>query len=271
MFEALQYSFFQRALLAAVLASIACGIVGTFVVVKKISSISGGVSHAALGGVGLGYFFGFAPMLGATFVSVLSAIFIGKAHLRDDQSLDTLISVVWSLGMALGILLISLTPGFAPDLGAYLFGNILLAPMSYIIAVAVLDLLILLTVVIYYRQLQAVVFDQEFAKIRGINVERHFLTLLILMALTVVVLIKVVGAVLLIALLTIPAVIARESSENLKGMMILSTAAGMLCSILGLFLSFWLSNQYSVNAPSGPIIVLLAVIGLALAKMRGRG
>ncbi len=264
--EALQYEFFQRAVLAAVLASIACGLIGTFVVVKKISSISGGVSHAALGGVGVGHFFGFPPMLGAALVAVLSSLVIGRAHIRDDESLDTLISIVWALGMSLGILLISITPGYAPDLGAYLFGSILLVPESYLLIVSLLDCLIILSFWLFYSKFQAIAFDQEFASIRGVPVRFFFMTLLVLMALTVVVLIKVVGVVLLIALLTIPAVIARGLSHNLRSMMIIASGVSAGCSLLGLFGSYWLSSKYSINIPSGPLIVLIALVFLVFTK-----
>jgi zinc transport system permease protein len=185
--EALSYPFFQRALAAGLLAAVACGIVGTLVVVRRIASISGGLSHSAFGGVGLGYLAGFEPMLGALGFGILSALGIGVAELKLRQGMDTLIAMVWAVGMALGILFVSLAPGQAPDLLGYLFGNILLVSPGYVALVAVLDLVIVGTVLVLFQQLQAVAFDEEFAWVIGVPVWALFLLLLALVALTVVV------------------------------------------------------------------------------------
>ncbi len=256
--EALSYPFFQRALAAGILASVACGIVGTFVVVRRIASISGGLSHAAFGGVGLGYLFGFEPMLGALGFGVLSALGIGVAELRLRQGMDTLIAMVWAVGMALGILFVSLAPGQAPDLLGYLFGNILLVSPGYVVLVALLDLLIVGTVLVLFRRLRAVAFDEEFAWVIGVPVEALFLLLLTLVALTVVVLIRVVGVILVIALLTIPAAVARHWTDRLSRMMVLAVLTGAVSIAAGLFLTFGLSSEFGIDLPTGPSIILLA-------------
>lgn len=256
--EALSYPFFQRALAAGILAAVACGIVGTFVVVRRIASISGGLSHAAFGGVGLGYLFGFEPMLGALGFGVLSALGIGVAELRLRQGLDTLIAMVWAVGMALGILFVSLAPGQAPDLLGYLFGNILLVSPGYVVLVALLDLLIVGTVLVLFRRLRAVAFDEEFAWVIGVPVEALFLLLLTLVALTVVVLIRVVGVILVIALLTIPAAVARHWTDRLSRMMVLAVLTGAVSIAGGLFLTFGLSSEFGIDLPTGPSIILLA-------------
>ncbi len=256
--EALSYPFFQRALAAGLLAAVACGIVGTFVVVRRIASISGGLSHAAFGGVGLGYLLGFEPMLGALGFGVLSALGIGMAELRLRQGLDTLIAMVWAVGMALGILFVSLAPGQAPDLLGYLFGNILLVSPGYVALVALLDLLIAGTVLLLFRRLRAVAFDEEFAWVIGVPVGASFLLLLTLVALTVVVLIRVVGVILVIALLTIPAAVARHWTDRLSRMMTLAVLTGAVSIAVGLFLTFGLSSEFGIDLPTGPSIILLA-------------
>ncbi len=256
--EALSYPFFQRALAAGLLAAVACGIVGTLVVVRRIASISGGLSHSAFGGVGLGYLLGFEPMLGALGFGVLSALGIGVAELKLRQGMDTLIAMVWAVGMALGILFVSLAPGQAPDLLGYLFGNILLVSPGYVALVAVLDLVIVGVVLFLFRRLRAVAFDEEFAWVIGVPVGALFLLLLTLVALTVVVLIRVVGVILVIALLTIPAAVARHWTDRLSRMMAFAVLTGAVSIAAGLFLTFGLSSEFGIDLPTGPSIILLA-------------
>ena len=259
MLEVLELPFFQRVLTAGLLASVACGILGTYVVSKGMASISGGLAHAAFGGVGLGYLLGFPPMLGAAGFGVLAAVAVGLAYRRLRSSLDTLISMVWALGMALGILFVALTPGYAPDLMSYLFGSLLFVSWDYVAVVAVLDLVIAVTVGLLYKELQAVSFDEEFAEVAGVPIERLLLVLLALIALAVVTLIRVVGVILVIALLTVPAAIARHWSHTLARMMLVSTGVAAGCTTVGLFLSFGISGAFALSIPSGPLIILLAV------------
>ncbi len=266
-YEALSYPFFQRALLAVILASVACGIVGSFVVVKRIASISGGISHAALGGVGMAYYFGFNPVAGATLVSIVFSALVGRAYLERQQGLDTLIAIMWSFGMALGVLLIALTPGYAPDLNGYLFGSILFVPPEYLYLVAGLDVVLIVAMFFFFSCFQAIAFDEEFAAIRGVPVQRFFLSLLMLTALSVVTLMRVVGVIMLIALLTVPAVIARQWSDSLLRMMVLASLVSMGCSVIGLFCSYWLSAAYAIHAPSGALIILVTVICYLLSSL----
>lgn len=259
MFEAFQHPFFQRAVLAGLLASIACGIVGSYVVVKRISSISGGLSHAAFGGVGLGYFLGVPPMAGAAVFALLCSAALGVAYRRVEAKLDTLISSLWAGGMALGIFFVALTPGFAPDLMSYLFGSILFIPETYLWLTLGLDLLVILVVIAFYKEFQAIAFDEEFAVVVGVPVALIFQILLALTALTIVTLIRVVGILLVIALLTIPAAIARQWSDRLLAMMGIAIGIGAFCTVVGLWGSYVLSDQLGVSAPSGPLIILLAL------------
>lgn len=267
MIEALSLPFFQRVLAAGLLASIACGVIGTYVVAKRITGITGGLAHAAFGGVGLGYLLGFNPMLGAGGFGLVSAIVIGLAYRRMRSSLDTLISTVWAVGMALGILFVSLAPGYAPDLTSYLFGSLLFVPWDYVWLVAALDVVIVGTVAALYKEFRAVVFDEEFAEVLGVPVEPLFLLLLGLTALAVVTLIRVVGVILAIALLTVPAAIARQWSDSLARMMVIAVTISASATAAGLFGSYWLSASMDVSAPPGPLTILVATALYGLSSL----
>jgi zinc transport system permease protein len=256
--------FFQNALIAGVLASITCGVIGTYVVVKHMVALSGGISHAAFGGIGLGYFAGFDPLIGAIMFSLASALGMGAISLRSKQHLDTLIGAVWAIGMAIGILLISLTPGYTPDLFSFLFGNILLVPSGDLIIMGCLAAAVVGMVLICYRVFFAITFDEEYATVMNIPVTGVFLLLLTLVALTVVMLIRVVGVILVIALLTLPAAISREYCTKIHSMMVLSVILGVVFTTGGIFLS------YILDVPSGATIILLAA-GLYSIVMLERG
>ncbi len=258
MIEALSLPFFQRVLAAGLLASVACGVIGTYVVAKRITGITGGLAHAAFGGVGLGYLLGFNPMLGAGGFGLVSAIVIGMAYRRMRSSLDTLISTVWAVGMALGILFVALAPGYAPDLTSYLFGSLLFVPWDYVWLVAALDVVIVATVATLYKEFRAVVFDEEFAEVLGVPVEPLFLLMHGLTALAVVTLSRVVGGILAIALLTLPAAIARQWSDSLARMMAIAVTISAAATAAGLFGSYWLSASMDVSAPPGPLTILVA-------------
>jgi len=266
-FSLLGYTFFQNALIAGVLASIACGIIGTFVVIRRMVAISGGISHAAFGGIGLGYFLGIEPLLGALGFTVGAALTMGELEQRTEQHMDTLIGAIWATGMAIGILFIYLTPGFAPDLFGYLFGNILLVPQGDLLLMLVLVAVIVITVGILLNDLVAVTFDQEYAAVINLPVERLMLVLLVLIALTVVMLIQVVGIILVIALLTLPAAISRECTAQVKTMMLYAVLLGIAFTTTGIFLSALL------NIPSGATIILVsaAVYVSVLVKKRFAG
>lgn len=251
MVEALQFEFMRNAFLAGLLASIACGIIGSYVVVKRVVFISGGVAHSAYGGIGLGYFLGFNPIWGAILFSVAAALGIGVLSKKTSQREDTLIGVMWASGMALGVVLISLAPGYAADLFSYLFGSILAVPTGDIMLMLALDVIIVSMVVLLYKEFLALSFDEEFAVLAGVP-QILYLVLLCLVALTVVILIRVVGIILVIAMLTIPAAISVQFTCSLKKMMILATALGAFFITSGLWLS------YAFDVPSGATIILVA-------------
>ncbi|MCG6896912.1 MAG: metal ABC transporter permease [Thiocapsa sp.] len=247
-----QHPFLQTALLAGVLASLGCGVIGTFVVVKRIAFMAGGIAHSVLGGMGAALYFGFDPLLGALAAAVLAALLIGLVRLAWHAQEDTLIGALWAIGMAIGILFIAKTPGYSTDLMSFLFGNILLVPRRALWVMAGLDLLLVLTVLLFYRQLLAVTFDEEFARLRGVPVTFFYLLLLCLVAVTVVLLIQVVGLILVIALLTLPAAIAGHYVHSLGKMMVVATLLG------GVFTSAGLALSFGPDLPAGPTIILLA-------------
>jgi len=266
--EILQYGFMQRALMAGILISITCGVIGTYVVVRRMVFISGGISHSAFGGIGLGYLVGIDPVLGAMLFAIGSALGIGAISRRTRLPEDTAIGILWAVGMALGIIFIGLSPGFAPDLFGYLFGNILSVSFSDLIIMVALTALILVVVSLLFKEFLSLSFDEEFAKASGVPTGRLYLILVVLIALSVVVLIRAVGIILLIALLTIPAAISRQFVSSLKKMMLLS----ILLSIVFVVLGLWLS--YVLDLASGATIILFSGImflaSLVLSRWRRR-
>ncbi|RNE92463.1 metal ABC transporter permease [Marichromatium sp. AB32] len=248
----LHYDFLQGALVAGLLASIGCGVVGTLVVVKRIAFMAGGIAHSVLGGMGAALYFGVDPLLGALFAAIVSALLIGGVRLAWAAQEDTLIGALWAIGMAVGILFIAKTPGYATDLISLLFGNILLVPERALWFMGVLDVVLLVVVGLCYRQFVAVIFDEEFARLRGVPVAFFYLLLLCLVAVTVVLLIQVVGLILVIALLTLPAAIAGHYLHSLGAMMVAATLLGMVFTSGGLALS------YGPDLPAGPTMILLA-------------
>lgn len=251
----------QNAFIAAVLVSVACGLVGTYVVVKRIVFISGGISHAAFGGIGLGYFLGANPILAAIPFSIVSALLMGLTSKKVKISEDTAIGILWSLGMAIGIIFINLTPGYVPDLMSYLFGSILTVPVNDLIIMFILDVIIIIMVLLFQREFQGISFDEEFSQVMGMPTTLIYLLLLSLVALSVVVMIKVVGVILVIALLTIPAAIAKQYTYNLGRMMILAVILGMILTTAGLYMS------YLFNLASGATIVLVLGLGFLVSLL----
>ncbi|MDD1710601.1 MAG: metal ABC transporter permease [Methanoregulaceae archaeon] len=254
----LGFEFFRNAVIAGLIASIVCGIIGSFIIVKRLVSLSGGLAHTAFGGIGLGYFLGIDPFLGAAGFTVGSALLIGTIREKFGQYMETLTGVVWAAGMAIGILFIALTPGYAPELFGFLFGNILLIPSEDLVIMGILALVILGIVTAGFNQLIAVTFDEEYARVMNLPVTSLLLLLLLLIAISVVILLRVVGIILVIALLTIPPAIAREYTSSMRSMMCLSVLAAAVCTIGGLFLS------YTMNVPSGATIILLATGGYGI-------
>jgi len=259
MLEAFQFEFMRNALIAGLLASVACGIVGVYVVVKKIVSMSGSIAHASFGGIGLGYLLKFNPVLGAMLFALLSALTMGLVARKTKLPEDTAIGILWALGMALGVIFIGLSAGYAPDLMSYLFGNILTVPASDIYLMAALDVIIVALVIAFYKEFLLLSFDEEFGTVVGMPVNALYLLLLCMVALTVVVLIRVVGMILVIAMLTFPAALARQFTHDIRKMMLLAVVFGMLFTFGGLWIS------YILNLASGATIILLSGLVLLLS------
>jgi zinc transport system permease protein len=268
MWEALQFEFMRNAMIAGVLVSISCGVIGTLVVVNRLVFLSGGIAHAAYGGIGLAFFAGFSPTLGAAGFSVGIALIMGMVSLKSKHRADTIIGVLWALGMALGIILIDLTPGYNVDLMSYLFGSILAVPKTDIWFMIPLNITIILIIGLFFKEFLAMSYDEEFAFIVGIPVKLLYLIMLCMTALTVVIIIRVVGLILVIALLTIPPYIAEKFTRSLGEMMVVSSLLGVCFTVSGLWLS------YHFNLTSGAAIISVAGIGffasLALERLRVR-
>lgn len=258
MIEALSYEFMQNALMAGVLVSFIAGIMGSLIVVNRMVFLAGGIAHAAYGGIGIALFAGIPIFLGTSLFALLAAFFMAIVTLKQKENIDIFVGLIWAVGMAIGIILVDLTPGYNVDLMSYLFGSILAVSRDDLIFMAVLFLVILLSLALWYRQLLAVSYDSEYAALSGINVKFFYLLILALSALSVVIAIKVVGLILVIALLTIPVYIGQSLSSSLLSMMFISGAIASIFTLVGLWLS------YTFDLTSGACIILVAALSLML-------
>ncbi len=250
----LNFEFLQNAVLIGILSSVICGIIGVIITEKKLLMLSGGIAHTAYGGVGLGYLLGIEPIIGALLFSGAGALIIGKINRSRKIQSDVIIALLWSAGMALGIVFTGLLSGYPPDMNSYLFGNILQVSRSDIYIIFALSLVTLLIFLVFRKDWKAYLFDPVFADLIGINTCVLEYTLLVLVALCVVVLIKAVGIILVIALLSAPAACASLISKTLKGRMAFAIAFTLVFNLTGLVLSYYLSIA------SGATIVLVAVV-----------
>jgi zinc transport system permease protein len=258
MLEALQYEFMRNALAAGLLASVICGVMGTLVVVNRIVFLSGGIAHAAYGGIGLSFFLGWPYMVGTLGFSFAAAMVMAAVSLKAKHRADTIIGVIWALGMACGIILLDLTPGYNVDLMSYLFGSILTVPESDLWIMLIVGALITGFVIYFYKDLLALSYDEEFARIRGVPIRALYFALIGMLAVTIVMVIQVVGLILVIALLTIPPFILEKFAKSLFQMMVGSSLLGAVFTISGLWLS------YAFNLTSGASIIMVAGIAFFL-------
>jgi len=247
------------ALVASLLASVACGIVGTYVTVRRITYIAGAIAHCTLGGMGaakylqteMGLLF-ITPLMGAVFAALLAALLISYLQAKSDMRQDTILSAVWAIGMAVGILFISRTSGYNEDLMSYLFGDILMVSSKDLFLIGLLDLFLILSTLLFQRQLNAIAFDEEFARLAGLPVDLYNTLFLCTVALTVVLLVQLVGIILVVALLALPAATAGRLTNRLSTMIMMATLLCALSTLGGLSLS------YSPNLPAGATIILTA-------------
>ncbi len=257
----LAMNFFRNALLASLLASITCGIIGTYIVSRRIVFISGGITHASFGGIGMGYYMGFDPILGAVLFGIFSALgiefFTRKADLREDSA----IAMLWALGMALGIIFIFLTPGYAPNLMSYLFGNILTVSLTDLLFLTLLTIVIASFFILFYRMILFISFDEEYALTNNTPVRLFNMILICLVALTIVLNIRVVGIILVMSLLTIPQAISNLFTRYFHKMIFFSIFFGFAGSMTGLIFS------YLYDIPSGAAIIFTLVLMYGIAKI----
>ncbi|HKI89524.1 MAG TPA: metal ABC transporter permease [Draconibacterium sp.] len=259
--ELFAYDFFQKAFLAAVFASISCGIIGSYIVSRRIVFISGGITHASFGGIGLAFFLGFNPLVGAVLFAVFAALgilfFTKVAEIREDSS----IAIWWSLGMALGIIFVFITPGYTPNLMSYLFGNILTVTTAELWWMFLLNVVIISFFVLLFNKILYIAFDEEFARAAGLPVSLFNYLIIILIALTVVLNIRVVGIILILSLLTIPQATANIFTNDFKKLLLLSSLFAFVGAIAGLFISYFL------DIPSGAAIIFTLVIMFGIIRL----
>jgi zinc transport system permease protein len=258
MLDALSYEFMQNALIAGILVSLISGIIGSLIVVNRMVFLAGGIAHAAYGGIGIAIFTGIPIFLGTTLFAVVAALFMAFVTLNQKDKIDTFTGLIWAVGMAIGIILVDLTPGYNVDLMSYLFGSILAVNREDLYFMASLFVIIIVVMTFWYRDILAVSYDSEYAALSGINVKFFYTLILILSALTVVIAIKVVGLILVIALLTIPIYIAQNLSSSLYSMMIISGLVASCFTIVGLWFS------YSFDLTSGACIILVSALSLMI-------
>ncbi len=258
-----EYQFFQNALIGSLFACIACGIIGVYVVTRRLVFISGGITHASFGGVGLGMYLGINPALTAFVFAAASALgveLMGRKEIREDSA----IALFWILGMSIGVIFCFLTPGYNSEMSTYLFGNILTITLADIITLAVISLILSLATTILYKQIVLVAFDSQFASTRGVNTKLIQGAMMLATALTIVATLRLVGVVLVMSMLTIPQMTALLFTNNYGKSILLSIAIGYASTLLGLILS------YNINVPSGATIILCSIAIYTLCRIAKR-
>ncbi len=256
-----QYTFFQNAIIASVFTTIICGIIGTYIVTKRIVFITGGITHASFGGVGIAFYFGINPILGAAVFAVLSGLGIEYMSKYKDIREDSAIATLWSLGMALGIIFIFITPGYTPNLNSFLFGNILTVSYTDLYAMFAVVLIVVVFFALFWRLIMYIAFDEEFARSQNIPVQLFKYILVSLVALTIVINIRVVGIILVLSLMTIPPSVVNLFVKRFEYILLYSILVGLSGALFGLFMSYWL------NIPSGASIIFALVIIFFLGKL----
>ena len=259
--DLLSYSFIRHAILAALFMSVACGITGTYIVSRRMVFISGGITHASFGGVGIGFFFGFPPLAGAAIFAVLAALATENLTRRKILRNDSIIAILWSLGMALGIIFIYLTPGYAPNLMSFLFGSIVTVSTADLWLMCMLAVLVSLVFILLYKPILYVAFDEQFARIRGLPVMLINYLLIVLVALTIVLSIRTAGIILVLSVLTIPQNISNLFTNRFDHFMAGSIVLGFVASLTGLFISYYL------DIPSGATIIFTLVVLYLAARV----
>lgn len=259
--DILAYDFIQRALWACLLSGITCGIAGSYIVARRMVFLSGGITHASFGGLGIALYAGFSPTLGALIFAIMSSLGIEFASRKGRMREDSAIGIMWSLGMAIGALFMALRPGYASDLTSYLFGNILLVDSGELVMLALLTLFMICGAIAMLRRIMYITFDEDYARSQGMSVTAVAYIMAIVVALAIVLSIKVMGIILLISLMTIPAVIANAITKDYRYVALLSAVIGVVGNIGGFVLS------YNFNLPTGSCIIFILTITLICVKV----
>jgi len=257
----LHYQFFQNAILGGLLTCIVCGMVGSYIVARRLVFISGGITHTSFGGLGLGFYLGINPIFSALLFSIASAFGVEWLSKKQGIREDSAIAAFWALGMALGVIFIFLTPGYAPNLSAYLFGNILLITSTDLFLLAGLAILLIVVFILFFNQILYTAFDREFAQTKGIPVRLIEQLMMLAIAVSIVFSIRLVGIMLLMSQLTIPQMTANLFTSRFKNLIFLSIGWGILGCLGGLFISYY------INVPSGAAVVLVQTALFLICKI----
>ena len=256
-----EYDFLTNAFIAAILSGITCGIVGSYIVTRRIVFLSSGITHASFGGLGIALYAGIDPLIGALSFASLSSVGIEFASRRGGIREDSVVGIIWSMGMAIGALFMSLRPGYATDLTSYLFGNILLVTPRDILWLGILTVLLIIGCAFWLRRLMYITFDQEYAMSQGVNTSLVSYIMAIVIAISIVLSIKVMGIILLLSLITIPTVIANDITKDFK----IITPLSAIIAVVGNIAGFILSYEYDI--PTGSCIIFILVMLLILVKV----
>jgi ABC-type Mn2+/Zn2+ transport systems, permease components len=259
--DIISYPFLYRAFIAGLLLSIAAGIVGTYIIARRLVFLTGGITHASFGGIGMAYFAGINPIWGAFVFSILSALGIDLATTRGKLREDSAIGMLWSFGMAIGIIFIALTPGYAPNLMGFLFGSIVTVTTFDLIVIIAVNIIVLLSFGAFFRWILYSAFDAEFAKTQNIPVHLVNSLMLILVSITIVAGIRMVGIILLLSILTLPSSTANLFTRRFKTIALIAIAINMISISAGLIFAF------ELNIPSGAAVVFVQVLVFAIAKL----
>ncbi|MCD7963191.1 MAG: metal ABC transporter permease [Rikenellaceae bacterium] len=258
--EVFQYKFLSNAVLSCILSGIACGLIGAYIVCRRLVFLAGGVTHSSFGGIGIAYYLGYNPILGAMIFAVLSGVCMetitSKLKIRDDSA----VGIIWSVGMAIGIIFVTMTPGYAPDLMSFLFGNILMVTRPDLISMTVLDAVIIISAILLYRPIINIAYDRDYAVTQNAPVNFIGYLMMVLIAVTIVLSIRVVGIVILISLLTMPAVIANMITKSFKKIVLYSVLVSIVGTLSGLYLS------YVTDFPSGASTIIVLTLVLIITK-----
>lgn len=259
--EIFDYDFFRNALTGVILISIASAVIGTYIVTRRLVSISGGVTHACFGGLGLGYYLGWNPLFGAALFAIASSLGVQWMSSRHRVREDSAIAVIWALGMAIGTLFIFLTPGYVPELNTFLFGNILTISSSDIWAFAIFTVVLIIFMAAFFKKIVICAFDPDFAAVKQLPVMFISTAMTVLVAVCIVLTIRLVGVMLLMSMLALPQMTAETFCHRFKTIMFLSIAISLLCSLAGLFLAT------VIEVPCSALIVLTMTAAYILARL----